>query len=237
MSRTCFFLCACFMLAGSFISPLARAQSQPEPRNVAILIWDNVELLDFAGPGEVFAAAGYNGEFNVYTVGPTDAPILSQRFVTVTPEYGFAESPKPDIIVVPGGGTSSILENPAMMAWLKEAAHEAEIVMSVCTGAFVLLEAGLLEGREATTWHGRVEEFREAAPRTVVHENTRFVDNGAIVTTAGVSAGIDGALHIVARLLGDEWAQATARYMEYDKWVPNDGLVVATATKTSTQTQ
>lgn len=220
------FLVSFCLLAGSMLTPKAKAQPQTESRNVALLIWDRVELLDFAGPGEVFAAAGYDGEFNVYTVGSTDAPILSQGFVTVTPAYGFADSPKPDIIVVPGGGTSNIRKNPAWMAWLKEVSQDAEVVMSVCTGAFVLLDAGLLDDREATTWHGQIKNFREQATRTIVHENMRFVDNGTVVTTAGVSAGIDGALHIVARLLGDKAARSTARYMEYDKWVPSDGLIV-----------
>jgi transcriptional regulator GlxA family with amidase domain len=220
-------------LAAGLMMPPARAQTRTETRNVAILIWDRVELLDFAGPGEVFAAAGGDGVFNVYTVGPTRASIVSQGFVTVTPEYGFGDSPKPDIIVVPGGGTSSIRDNPEMMAWFKDVAQGAEVVMSVCTGAFVLLDAGLLDGREATTWHGRIEDLREAAPKTVVHADTRFVDNGVVITTAGISAGIDGALHVVSRLLGEAEARSTARYMEYDKWVPEDGLVLTAGTQGS----
>ena len=198
-----------------------------EIRNVAIIIHDGVELLDFAGPGEVFAAAG---AFNVYTVSETTAPITSQGFVKVTPQYSVTNSPKPDILVVPGGGGRALLGSQPLMAWIKESAEDAEVIMSVCTGAFALAQAGLLDGLEATTHHGGIEALRESASKTKVHENVRFVDNGKIVTTAGVSAGIDGALHIVSRLLGEEAAHGTARYMEYDKWEPGAGLVVPTAT-------
>lgn len=101
------------------------------------------------------------------------------------------------------------------MAWLRKAAAQAEVVMSVCNGALVLADAGLLEGLEATTHHGSIETLKRMAPRTTVHADRRFVDNGKIVTAAGVSAGIDASLHVVSRLLGGEAAQRTARYMEY----------------------
>lgn len=185
-----------------------------ERRRVAILVFDGVELLDFAGPGEVFAAAGH-GAFEVFTVGETRAPIVSQGFVQVTPEHGIADSPVPDVLVIPGGGVSSVLERPALMSWIKSVASKATVVMSVCNGAFVLADAGLLDGLEATTHHGSIAGLRRAAPRTVVHDDRRFVDNGKVVTAAGVSAGIDAALHVVARLLTPAVAEQTARYMEY----------------------
>ena len=113
-----------------------------------------------------------------------------------------------------------------MIEWIRAAADDLEVALSVCTGAFLLAKAGLLDGLKATTWHGAIDNFREFAPHTTVLENTRWVDNGKMVTTAGVSAGIDGALHVVARLKGEEVAARTARYMEYDKWVPEQGTVV-----------
>ena len=193
------------------------------PRNVAIVIWDGAELLDFAGPTEVFSAARSGGQhlFNVYTVAATTDPIVSQGVVTIVPQYSIADCPQPDIFVLPGGGTNSPLNNPEMIEWVRHSAAQADVAMSVCTGAFVLLKAGLLEGKEATTWHGAIGRLREAATNTVVHDDQRWVDNGAVLTTAGVSAGIDGALHLVARLHGDQAARDTARYMEYD-WRPKE---------------
>ncbi len=195
-----------------------------EALNVAIVIHDGVELLDWAGPGEVFAAAG---PFVVYTVGATTKPIVSQGFATVTPQYGVAEAPKPDIIVIPGGGPNNLLASKPLMGWIGESADDAKVLMSVCTGAFALAQLGLLDGLEVTTHYGAIDGLKQQAPKARVHENTRYIDNGKIVTTAGVSAGIDGALHVVSRLLGQETARATARYMEYDKWQPGEGLDVS----------
>lgn len=188
-------------------------------RNVAICVWDEVELLDFSGPGEVFAVADECRAFRVYTVGVSYAPIMSQGFVRVMPEYSIDDCPRPDIVVLPGGGAGPVLANPRVRAWLKDAAAKAEIVLSVCTGAFVLAGTGLLDGLAATTWYGDIDRLRAVAPRTVVHADRRFVDNGRIVTSAGVSAGIDAALHVVARLHGMPTARATAQYMEYE-WHP-----------------
>jgi transcriptional regulator GlxA family with amidase domain len=186
------------------------------PRNVAILVWDDAELLDFAGPGEVFAAAGDFRAFRVYTVAERPAPVLSQGFVTVVPRYTIADCPRPDVVVLPGGGTDAPAASPAFQAWLRDVARTAEVVLSVCTGALVLARAGLLDGLEATTWHGAIDRLRDAAPRTRVRSGCRFVDNGRVVTSAGVSAGIDAALHVVERLGGPAMARDTARYMEYD---------------------
>ncbi len=213
-------LVSCFTL-------LAAAEKSGE-RNVAVFLFDGVELLDFGGPGEVFAATE---GFNVYTVAATADPIVSQGFVRITPEYTIDNSPSPDILILPGGATGGPLRDEKVMEWIRAAADDLEVALSVCTGAFLLAKAGLLEGLKATTWHGAIDNFREFAPHTTVLENTRWVDNGKMVTTAGVSAGIDGALHVVARLKGEEVAARTARYMEYDKWVPEQGTVVQVAQK------
>lgn len=186
-------------------------------RQVAILVYQGVELLDFAGPGEVFASAASGAGFEVFTVGASRDPVVSQGFVTVTPEYAIADAPAPNILVVPGGGVRALLSNPQMMSWLKASAAKAEIVLSVCNGALVLAETGLLDGLSATTHHGSLAALRREAQLTKVVEGVRFVDNGKIVTAAGVSAGIDAALHVVERLLGAEQAAVTARYMEYDR--------------------
>jgi putative intracellular protease/amidase len=184
-------------------------------RSVAVLVFDGVELLDFAGPGEVFAAAGHGGAFDVFTVGATRDPVVSQGFVTIVPEHSIESAPRPDILVIPGGGVGSLMDDEATGRWIRRVAAEGEHVLSVCNGALVLAELGLLDGLEATTHHGSIRRLR-GYERVTVRDDVRFVDNGRIITTAGVSAGIDGALHLVRRLLGTEAAATTAYYMEYD---------------------
>ncbi len=199
------------------------SQGQTRKRNVAIFIHNGVEVLDFAGPSEVFASTA---GFNVYTVSLTKDPIISQGFIKVVPTYSLADCPKPDILVLPGGQTGPMIENTALIDWIKRCSAQAEVMLSVCTGAGLLAKAGLLDGKQATTFHDYIEPLQRATPKAQILRNTRFVDNGQVITTAGVSAGIDGALHVVAKLKGLTVATQTARYMEYDKWKPNEGLVV-----------
>ena len=199
---------------------LVRKSPPRSARYVAIVLFPGVELLDFAGPGEVFSAAmGSNGnEFQVFTVAADADDIEVNRAVaTLKPEYTVEKCPKPDIVVIPGGNVGALSNNAKMMEWIKSRAGDSEIVMSVCNGAFVLQKAGLLDGLEATTHHGAIEHFRRQAPNTRVVSDRRYVDNGKIITAAGVSAGIDASLHVVERLLGPEAADNTARYMEYTR--------------------
>src|SRR6185503_13309637 len=129
------------------------------------------------------------------------------------PEYSIEDCPAPDILVLPGGNVPD--ENRDLQAWVKRCATDAELVMSVCNGALLLARTGLLDGLEATTHRGSLESLAEVSPTTRVLTNRRFVDSGRVMTCAGVSAGIDGALHVVERMLGAEAARHTARYMEY----------------------
>lgn len=209
-------ICYCVMITAPMLS-----QSQNN-YNVAIFLYDGVELLDFSGPGEVFAVTS---GFNTYTVSVDGAEILSQGFVTVKPEYSIQNAPKPDILVLPGGGTQAIAENKEVLEWIRHISSEGGINMSVCTGARILANAGLLEGLKVTTWYGYTERLQDILPNSTVLEDTRFVDSGNIITTAGVSAGIEGALHVVSRIKGLDEAISTAQYMEYDKWVPEDGKI------------
>ena len=210
----------------------SRPAGKPYTRNVAIVLYEGVELLDFAGPGEVFqAAASFSTHreqrgFKVYTVASTTKPIVSQRFLHVVPDYSVDDAPKPDVVVIPGGSTNALLEDQRFMAWAAKVSREAEITLTVCTGAFVPGKLGLLDGLTVTTWYGAIEGLRREAPKADVQEGRRFVDNGSIITTAGVSAGIDGALHAVARLSGRAVADKTARYMEYH-WTPEPYLAKA----------
>jgi len=189
------------------------------PRQVALLVYEGVELLDFAGPGEVLSAAhGPTGHaFHVFTVAATAAPVKSQGFVTITPQYTFENCPPADVVIVPGG---DVPDDRAHVDWIHARAAKAELMMSVCNGALLLAEAGLLEGLEVTTHHGSLERLA-ARSKARVLSNRRFVDSDTVLTCAGVSAGIDGALHLVERWLGPESARATARYMEYD-WRPEE---------------
>lgn len=194
-------------------------------KNVAVVLYNGVEVLDWAGPAEVFAAASHvatsGGEhaFNVYTVSKTKAPIVSQGFVDVTPDYSIADSPKPDIIVFPGGGTGNVTGDPDWMVWVRTSVGNAETVLTVCTGAFIVGELGMLDGLDATTWYAAVPGLTSRFPKARVQPGRRFIDNGKVITTAGVSAGIDGSLHLVARSLGRYVADRTAEYMEY-AWAP-----------------
>jgi len=186
-----------------------------EPTSVHLLLWEGVELLDFAGPGQVFAAAGEGRAFRVRTVAAHPGPLRSQGFLTIHPELLLQEAPPAGILVVPGGSADRPMADPVLMNALRDAAPRAQVVFSVCTGARVLAAAGLLEGHTATTWHGALDQLRAEAPGTRVVSGVRWVDNGRIVTAAGVSAGIDAALHLVQRWLGPEEARRVARYMEY----------------------
>jgi transcriptional regulator GlxA family with amidase domain len=198
-------------------------------RNVAIVLFDGVEVLDFAGPSEVFASAantaGAGGvpAYRVYTVGVTKDPVKSQGFVTVVPEFSIDDAPKPDILVLPGGQSFNLTSNDRFMKWAKPAIAASELTLTVCSGAFVAAKAGALDGHPATTWYGSVPLLKKEYPAVDAQSGRRFVDSGQIVTTAGVSAGIDGALHVVARLTGRNAADRTARYMEYH-WTPEPYL-------------
>lgn len=188
-------------------------------RNVAILLFNDVEVLDFAGPFEVFAVTDeLNGGdvFNVFTFAENIETIRARNGLKVVPHFSRESCPPPHVLIVPGGfGTRALLQKPALLEWLQKRTAKAEITMSVCTGALVLAKAGLLDGLRATTHHQCLELLRELAPKTEVIATDRFVDNDRIVTAAGISAGIDSSLHVVARLLGADAAARTAEYMEY----------------------
>jgi len=199
-------------------------------RNVAIVVYENAEPLDWTGPFEVyndaahFASIDDKDAFNVYIVSKTTEPVNAQG-LKVVPNYSIANAPKPDIVVFPGGPAAKIYDDPEFYAWAKKASEEAEIAQSVCTGAFVLAKAGLLDGLEVTTFHGAIDGLRKGYPKAKVQDGRRFVDNGHVVTTAGISAGIDGSLNVVARLLGRRVADQVATYMEYH-WTPEAYLAL-----------
>ncbi len=192
-------------------------------RNVGILIFDDVEVLDFSGPFEVFAVCGRQieaGAFTVFTVGHSLDPITARNGLSVNPRATLADAPPIDLLLIPGGyGTRPLMHDATVIDWIRKRAPQAELVLSVCTGALLLAKAGLLDGLSATTHHGALDLLREVAPNTTVRDDLRVVDNGRVITSAGVAAGIDMSFHVVAKLLSPEVAQATARYIEYP-WQP-----------------
>lgn len=200
-----------------FLALVARVEGTLE--TVAIVVHDGVEMLDFAGPAEVFSSArapGGGRYCRVVLVAPKAGPLKIQNTAgRIVPEYTIADCPEPDIVVVPGGATQVLTGDPQFMAWIEKVAPKADVMMSVCTGAFVLAKAGLLNGKQATTHHSALASLRRDYPEVEVLDDVRFADNGSVLTAAGVAAGIDGALRVVERRFGKAAAEATARYMEY----------------------
>ena len=198
--------------------------------NTAILVFDGVEVLDFAGPFEVFSRtrtepglesrrSDATAPFRVYTVAPEKREVVATGGLRVVANFTFADAPRSDMIVVPGGfGTRVLVEHAATLDWIRHSAAAAQLVTSVCTGAALLARAGLLQGRRATTHFGSYDWLASIDPTVTVERGVRFVDDG-VVTSAGVSAGIDMAFAVVAKRCGHEVAAETARYIEYD-WRP-----------------
>ncbi len=215
-----------WVLGGSFPTPTRIEPVTPQrTRNVAILVFDEAEVLDVCGPYEVFSVTGRRHDLNpfeVHLVAERPGPVVLRNGFSVNPHHTLENCPPPDILIVPGGhGTRREMQNPTLLAWIRQQAARAELVLSVCTGALLLGQAGLLDGLQATTHFAATGLLREIAPQALVSEGVRFVDNGRVVLSAGVSAGLDMSLHIVDRLLGAELAEEAAGYMEY-RWDRNE---------------
>ena len=186
-----------------------------------ILLFTEVEELDFVGPWEVFtAAANMNGADRVVTIAEHAEPVRCNKGLRVLPDHTFADAPPLDVVVVPGGqGTRREVDNPVVIAWLRSVGARCTWVTSVCTGALLLHEAGFARGKRVTTHWAFVETLRARGDVTVV-ERTRYVRDGNVVTSAGVSAGIDMALWLTGQLHGEEFARGVQRYIEYDPAPP-----------------
>jgi transcriptional regulator GlxA family with amidase domain len=197
-----------------------------EKWNVGILIFDDVEILDFAGPFEVFSRTRLqpgaesrrsedSAPFHVFTVAKTAAPIRTTGGLRVIPHYGFADAPRVDLVVVPGGwGTRALLQDAETLDWIRRAAAGARKVTTVCTGSLLLAKAGLLEGRHATTHWGALDTLDSLKAGVTVEREYRVVDDG-VISSAGVASGIDMAFYVVETLFGREVADETAHYVEH----------------------
>ena len=193
----------------------------PAPK-VAFLIFTGVQPIDYAGPYEIFGAAG----FDVYTVAATKDPILTTFGMKVVPRHTFADAPTPDVLVVPGGGVKGPRESAETLDWIRATSARTQITMSVCNGAFILASAGLLDGLSATTTAHGITELGTKYPKIKVVYDQRYVDNGRIVTCGGLTSGMDGAIHVVSRLAGEGAAQQVALGEEYD-WSGRSGFARA----------
>ncbi|HYD81562.1 MAG TPA: DJ-1/PfpI family protein [Paucimonas sp.] len=196
--------------------------------HIGILVFPDVEVLDFAGPFEVFSVAARMAlrrpefsvaPFKVSTVGAARAPVMARHGLQVLPHHGFDDVPPIDLLIVPGGIVTQPAQDADTLDWIRRTSETAALTASVCTGAFLLAKVGLLEGLTVTTHWEDLPDLRTEFPGLNVVENVPYVDQGGIVTSAGISAGIGMSLHLVRRILGEELAVRTARQMQYD-WAP-----------------
>ncbi len=208
---------SCGMPLAAVTKPFGTLENLDKPLNVAILLFHHAQVLDYAGPYDVFTSAGEKN-FNVYTVAATKKAITTMPNLSVNPQYSILDSPKPDILIIPGGMWTSV--DAATLTWIKENSKEAEYTFSVCTGAFILAELGILDNLDATTHSAGIDILENKYPAIhKVFRDKRFVDNGKIITSAGVSAGIDTSFHLIDKILGEYWAIAIANNLEY-KYMP-----------------
>jgi transcriptional regulator GlxA family with amidase domain len=193
-------------------------------KQAGIVLFDDVEVLDFCGPFEVFSATRLNEDkrreepspLDVFLIAETLSKVTTSGGMTVLPQFSFQTCPRMDILIVPGGwGTRRQLHNPVLIEWLRLRAAEVETLAGVCTGSMLLGFAGLLDGLHATTHWRSLDWMRDAFPAVIVEYGQHVVEDGRVFTSAGISAGIDMALKVVARHCGEGVARATARHMEY----------------------
>jgi transcriptional regulator GlxA family with amidase domain len=205
--------------------------AQPAGRSltVGIFLFDYVEVLDFAGPYEVLTTASRvfrrsapaaPDPFSVCTIAATNSPVRARAGLLVTPDFSLEEHPLLDVLIVPGGEVTAELANASVVQWIAGVARRTTLTASVCTGAFLLAKAGLLDNRVVTTHWEDLADLQAMFPALTVRSGVRWVDEGAVVSSAGISAGIDMSLHLVERLAGRDLALTTARQMDFD-WTEN----------------
>ena len=187
---------------------------------VGIFIYPNAEVLDFSGPYEVFATANRfleeDRQLHVSLVAQTNDLVVARGGYTVLPHFSFDDCPQLDVLVVVGGVHTEELTKPQVINWVANMAKQAQLVASVCTGAFILAESGVLTNQKVTTHWEDIVDLRHQYPQLDVVEGKRWVDEGGVVTSGGISAGIDMSLHLISRLAGVATAEKTARQMEFD---------------------
>lgn len=191
-------------------------------KHIGIFLFDDMELMDFAGPYEVFTAVNEVREemlCSVYTISESGTTIKTINGLQVLSDFSTDNCPQPDILIIPGGnGTRQLVNNFSVMQWIKKSAEKSEIVFSVCSGARLLAKAGLLNDLEFTTHHLVYDDVAKLAPSAKLQKEKRFTDNGNVMTAGGITAGIDLSLYIVEKLFGKPTASKVQVYMEYGNW-------------------
>lgn len=192
--------------------------------NIGIFIYDEAEVLDFSGPFEVFSTAERVSDtpdiFNVFLVSETGETVTARSNYRVNPHYGFLDHPKIDVLLIVGGVHTGEIKKQQVLNWIKEQSKTTQLVASVCTGVFLLAEAKVLSDQKVTTHWEDIPDLREAYPNLEVIENQRWVDEGDIITSGGISAGIDMSLHLVSKIQSQKLAEKTAKQMEFE-WTKN----------------
>lgn len=192
--------------------------------SVGIFVFDEVEVLDFAGPYEVFTTASRVRRrsdastpipFKVFTIAGNEQKVRTRPGLIVQADYTISNHPAIDLLIVPGGVVTAELAASTVSDWISNLSSRTKLIASVCTGAFLLAKAGLLDGKSATTHWEDIADMQTMFPSVTVVEGSRWIDEGAIVTSAGISAGIDMSLHLVERLVSRELSLRTARQMDY----------------------
>lgn len=198
------------------------AQKDVLKKNVAILVFNGVQIIDYTAPYEIFGQK----HLNVYTVAKNSGPVITSMNMSVNPQYTIDNAPEPFIVIVPGGDVAAAQNDPEVIDWIRKTSASADYVLSVCNGAFLLNKAGLLHGLSATTFHGLIQELKSEAPDVRVVSDKRYVDNGKIITTAGLSSGIDGSLYLLSKIYGMDDAKSIALHLEYN-WQPDSNFARA----------
>lgn len=227
--KVCHFLLILVLLLSSSAVATAQISKNPQPSpfkkgqkiNVALFIFDQVEALDLNGPVDILAKANFWGDtYNIYTVALTKEPVLSGGNVKMLPAYSLSDAPQADILIMPGGSDKQIValcaQHPELVSWIKKQHAASKITMSVCTGAFFLASAGVLSGKTATTHFMSLDLLRKY-PGVDVVNNLRYVQDGKLLTTAGITSGMNGTLHLVELINGKEIADKIAQVIIYDR--------------------
>lgn len=198
-------------------------------KRIGIYIFNNVEVLDFAGPYEVFTTAtrvfhkfnkGTQDPFEVVTIAETKDAVKARAGLMITPDFTLQNHPKLDVLIILGGVVDAELQNQSLKKWIQTILPTTHLSASICTGAFLLANAGFLEDKKATTHWEDIDDLKKMFPNVDVINHVRWVDEGRIITSAGISAGIDMSLHLVRRLIDNDLAEKTARQLDFD-WIQN----------------
>ncbi|RYX84031.1 YHS domain-containing protein [bacterium] len=216
-------LATAFSANATFAQP---AKASNSPLKVAFVIYPEVEVLDLSGPLDVFVKANdiSPGSFTTFTVGLDHKPVQTQSGgLTITPQFSLADAPRPDIVVIPGASTKRVSQvgtDKRLQSWLRRNASPNQTIMSVCTGAFIVGHAGLFDGKKSTTHWLTLSEFQTKFPKTQAYSGVRYIEDGNRLSAAGVSSGIDGALHLVEQTRGKRVADGIARAIQYRRETP-----------------